>query len=285
MADQVPVKAKFTGPNPTALGEFEATDTVGINNGGTGADNASQALTNLDGVSTTTFNNHANDTNNPHGVTAAQAGAIPDSEKGVANGVATLDGGGKVLASQIPAVSLPEVKVVANAAARLVLVVQEGDEAIQLDDGSHWIYDGITWYPRPAGGPIFGTEFQYAESLPVSTTTSTSFQNKLTLTTTNLPFGTYRLEWSFGWNHNSSEADFEARLQDNNFNVGEIHKQEPKDAAGSFGSTGTSQRYYATRVRYLVLSGVHTFDLDYRTDNSERASSIWEASISLWRVQ
>ena len=25
----------------------------------------------------------------------------------------------------------------------------EGDEAIQLDDGSHWIYDGTTWYERP----------------------------------------------------------------------------------------------------------------------------------------
>ena len=34
---------------------------------------------------------HMNDTNNPHAVTAAQAGAIPVTEKGAAGGVATLD--------------------------------------------------------------------------------------------------------------------------------------------------------------------------------------------------
>ncbi len=71
------------------------------------------------------------------------------SEKGAANGYADLDVGGKVPAARIPAVALPEVHVVADATARLALTVQEGDEAIQLDDGSHWIYDGTTWHLRP----------------------------------------------------------------------------------------------------------------------------------------
>lgn len=44
---------------------------------------------------------HTTDTNNPHQVTAAQAGAVPTSEKGVANGVATLDANGEVV--QLPA--------------------------------------------------------------------------------------------------------------------------------------------------------------------------------------
>ena len=39
---------------------------------------------------------------NPHGVTAADVGAIPIGEKGSANGVAELDSGGKVLAAQLP---------------------------------------------------------------------------------------------------------------------------------------------------------------------------------------
>lgn len=72
------------------------------------------------------------------------------SEKGAANGYASLDGGGKIPAAQIPAVALPEVHVVADATARLALTVQEGDEAIQLDDGSHWIYDGTSWHLRPS---------------------------------------------------------------------------------------------------------------------------------------
>ena len=46
---------------------------------------------------------HIADTQNPHGVTAAQAGAIPASEKGAANGVATLGADGKVPSAQLPA--------------------------------------------------------------------------------------------------------------------------------------------------------------------------------------
>ena len=38
---------------------------------------------------------------NPHGTTATDVGAIPTSEKGAANGVATLDGNGRVPASQL----------------------------------------------------------------------------------------------------------------------------------------------------------------------------------------
>ncbi len=45
---------------------------------------------------------HTGDKSNPHEVTAAQTGAIPVSEKGVAGGVAGLDGTGKVPSSQLP---------------------------------------------------------------------------------------------------------------------------------------------------------------------------------------
>lgn len=97
----------------------------------------------------TTIDSHIASVANPHATTAAQVGAIPTSEKGAALGVATLDAGTKIPAAQIPAVALPEVHVVADAAARLALTVQEGDEAIQIDDGSHWIFDGTSWFVRP----------------------------------------------------------------------------------------------------------------------------------------
>lgn len=76
-------------------------------------------------------------------------GYIPSSEKGIADGVATLDSGGKIPAAQIPAVALPEVHVVLDDSERLALDVKEGDEAIQTSDGYHWIYDGYDWYVRP----------------------------------------------------------------------------------------------------------------------------------------
>lgn len=45
---------------------------------------------------------HIASENNPHGVTAAQVGAIPTSSRGVVNGVASLDGNRRVPVSQMP---------------------------------------------------------------------------------------------------------------------------------------------------------------------------------------
>jgi len=67
------------------------------------------------------------------------------SLKGAANGLAELDAGGKVPSSQLPDVSLIDVQVVANQAARLALTVQEGDVALQTDNSKAYIYDGSSW--------------------------------------------------------------------------------------------------------------------------------------------
>lgn len=64
---------------------------------------------------------HMADHGNPHGVTAGQAGAISASERGVADGVATLDSNSKIPASQIPSLDyIPTTqKGVANGVATL----------------------------------------------------------------------------------------------------------------------------------------------------------------------
>ena len=145
-------------------------------------------------------------------------------------------------------------------------------------------YDGTNWVNTPA--PVFGTEFQYAENLGVTTTTSTTFLSKLLYTTTSLPAGTYRVSISYGWNHNGTNNDFEAQLLEDGLVVGEIHKQEPKDSAGTFSTTGTSQRYYTTKVYYRVLSaGTHTYDFQFRTDAAGTASSTWDVRLEIWRVE
>lgn len=46
--------------------------------------------------------NHIENKNNPHGTTAVQVGAVPTTEKGMPNGVATLDATGKLAPEQIP---------------------------------------------------------------------------------------------------------------------------------------------------------------------------------------
>lgn len=87
--------------------------------------------------------------------------ALQSSEKGAANGVATLNALGKLTASQVPALAITETFVVADIAARNALVigsgdgqVQEGDVAVVIDasadpavdsGGASYIYDGSAW--------------------------------------------------------------------------------------------------------------------------------------------
>jgi hypothetical protein len=64
---------------------------------------------------------------------------VDDSEKGAASGVATLDAGGKLTASQVPAIAISSTHVVANEAAQLALTVQEGDVAVRSDQKKSYI--------------------------------------------------------------------------------------------------------------------------------------------------
>ena len=129
-------------------------------------------------------------------------------------------------------------------------------------------------FPRSVG---------FAFDNAIDTTTSTTFQNKVTLNLGVIPAGDYKVKVSYGWNHDSGTNDFEGRILNNGAQLGELHKQEPKDAAGG-DPTGTTQRYYCHREIFVTLAaGARTFDLEYRTDSAGVESSIWEASIEVFR--
>ena len=111
---------------------------------------------------------HIANTSNPHGVTKSQVGLgnvdntsdankpvstatqtalnlkIDLTQKGANNGVATLDSGGKVPSSQLPAIGLTDVYVVVNQAAQLALTAQEGDVAVRTDQNKSYIHNGGT---------------------------------------------------------------------------------------------------------------------------------------------
>jgi hypothetical protein len=70
---------------------------------------------------------------------------LDDSQLGAANGVASLDAGGKLPTSQLPNLSLTDVSVVADYTARNALTVQEGDVAIVTGTSETFIYDGTAW--------------------------------------------------------------------------------------------------------------------------------------------
>lgn len=62
---------------------------------------------------------------------------------GAANGVATLDGNGKIVTSQLPAIAITDTFVVASEAAMLALSVQTGDIAVRTDLNKSFIVAGV----------------------------------------------------------------------------------------------------------------------------------------------
>lgn len=123
------------------------------------------------------------------------------------------------------------------------------------------------------------------ESVVISTTDNTDYLQKIRLTATDLESGEYRVVWSYSWNMDSTSHSFEARVQINDTDDLALHRQEPKDAKGSLGSTGTSQIHRSTGVAVRTLSGTVNIDLDWRSTRSGTPASIWEARLELWRLE
>jgi hypothetical protein len=69
---------------------------------------------------------------------------VKRSEMGVASGVATLDGAGKIPSAQMPALAIINTYVVASEAAQLALSVQQGDVVIRSDLSQTFIQNGGT---------------------------------------------------------------------------------------------------------------------------------------------
>lgn len=84
---------------------------------------------------------------------------ITQDQAGAANGVATLDAGGKIPASQLPASAQPAVYVRADfATLDAITGLNEGDEGITTDTGSNYVYDGTAWVLRPDRVGVLGPD-------------------------------------------------------------------------------------------------------------------------------
>ena len=128
-----------------------------------------------------------------------------------------------------------------------------------------------------------------AESLGVTTHNSTSYLEKLSLTTPALDAGEYLLFWSYGWNSDSTVVNFRSRIQEDNTTDIMLHEQEPKDAGGAgappYDQTGTDQKHRAAgQIVRTLGAGVHTFDIDFETQNASVEVSMWDARLILFRL-
>ncbi len=125
----------------------------------------------------------------------------------------------------------------------------------------------------------FGSEFQENIDDSESTTTSTSFQQKLRMTTSSLTSAyKYRIGWYYESQHRNRTTDFRGRVQINDTTTITEHRIESKDA-------GTDQWESVSGFYYLTgQSGIINIDLDYCSTNNANTSGIRRARLEIWRV-
>ncbi len=119
----------------------------------------------------------------------------------------------------------------------------------------------------------------YVEDAPMESTTSTTFQTRISKVF-NIPRdGVYAITVNYIWNRDINNSDFEARVRENSIQLGQLHKAEPKDSAGE-DPTGSDQRYTASRrfIRNLT-AGAYTYDLQYRSETAGVRASVGDALI------
>ena len=76
------------------------------------------------------------------GLNTAEVTSIITGQKGIANGIASLDGSAKIPSAQLPDISISQTYVVASEAAQLALTAQEGDVAVRTDESKTYIQNG-----------------------------------------------------------------------------------------------------------------------------------------------
>ena len=125
------------------------------------------------------------------------------------------------------------------------------------------------------GGGTFGQDYQTAISAARSTTTSTTFQTKVTLTTPSLT-GTYRVGWTSVIDIDNNKKSVLARLQNTTdaVTIGAEHSMEPKDVTNRIVAGGFAE---------VSFSGASkTFEIQYRATGN--TAGIEDARIEIWRV-
>lgn len=141
------------------------------------------------------------------------------------------------------------------------LVGAQGEQGVKGDKGD------------AGDGSLFGSEFKDAESYGESSTSSSSYINKVFLVTGDLPSGKYRIEWSASIC--STDKSMELKAYEDGGDI--IDEVEIND------NYIKSKWKAYSGFRVMDLSGVHTFKVDYNGNGSGTAK-IRHSRINIWRV-
>lgn len=123
---------------------------------------------------------------------------------------------------------------------------------------------------------IFGTQVKYVESLNTTTTTSTSYIQKLLLTTDFIPSGIYRIDFYYIFTIDNNNKKMNVRVLVNN--VDTIH-----ETTESIHESGLEESRHGFAHVPLNL-GVNTVSLDFRLADTSSQISLSNAKMSMWRI-
>ena len=133
----IPSTPSEVGADPAGTAAALVDDLSGVSNQA-----AARTALGLGTAAVTAATDYASATQGGKADTAVQPGDLgtaASEDVGVPNGVATLDGGGKVPTGQLPALAVTDVFPVASQAAMLALAAERGDVAIRSDTNTSWI--------------------------------------------------------------------------------------------------------------------------------------------------
>lgn len=125
---------------------------------------------------------------------------------------------------------------------------------------------------------VFGDYYQSAKDDSESTTTSTSYVNKLRLTTPALPIGKYRIGWFWEYRRSSGSNDWEGRVRLDESDVLSELNIEVKDTSNYFPASGFDEVEFTSEA-------THTIDIDYAGETINQTSYMRRARLEIWRVE
>jgi len=127
------------------------------------------------------------------------------------------------------------------------------------------------------GGGTFGSEYHFGKSDGESSTTSNIFQQKLRVTTSSLPSGTYRIGYTCEVRTTDEDMNIRVQINDTTTIAQFEHSQ------GSDGDDAISYWALMGGFDQRSLSGVVNVDMDFN-DAGGGTAQIRKARIEIWRV-
>jgi hypothetical protein len=122
-----------------------------------------------------------------------------------------------------------------------------------------------------------GSFYQYAVASGVDTNNTIVYKETLSLTTSSIPAGKYRVGWYYQYRYNNGSTDFVCQVVVDSLSTVHEHVEEPKDQSDNQRSPTSGF------VEINLLAGVHSIIMQFAgTDPVE--SQVFERRLEIWKV-